>query len=61
MYLVTEELLVDAHESPEGTGAAAWFVAGFLVFLPLGWPAHESAAFRQMIRHGLTLSRQEFT
>lgn len=36
LYLVTEELLVDAHESPDSTGATAMFFAGFLVFLLLG-------------------------
>lgn len=36
LYLVTEELLVDAHESPDSTGATAMFFAGFLLFLLLG-------------------------
>lgn len=36
LYLVTEELLVDAHESPDSTSATAMFFAGFLLFLLLG-------------------------
>lgn len=36
LYLVTEELLVDAHETPDTTGATAMFFAGFLLFLLLG-------------------------
>ena len=36
LYLVTEELLVDAHESPDSTGATAMFFAGFLLFMLLG-------------------------
>lgn len=36
LYLVTEELLVDAHEVPETTVATTMFFAGFLLFLLLG-------------------------
>jgi ZIP family zinc transporter len=36
LYLVTEELLVEAHEVPETPLAAATFFAGFLLFLLLG-------------------------
>lgn len=36
LYLVTEELLVEAHEVPETQTATAMFFAGFLVFLLLG-------------------------
>jgi ZIP family zinc transporter len=36
LYLVTEELLVEAHETPETTVATAMFFAGFLLFLILG-------------------------
>lgn len=36
LYLVTEELLVDAHETPDSTGATAMFFGGFLLFLLLG-------------------------
>ena len=36
LYLVTEELLVEAHEVKETTFAAAMFFAGFLLFLVFG-------------------------
>jgi ZIP family zinc transporter len=36
LYLVTEELLVEAHEVAETPWAAAMFFAGFLLFLVLG-------------------------
>lgn len=36
LYLVTEELLVDAHEEPETPLSAATFFAGFLLFLVVG-------------------------
>ena len=36
LYLVTEELLVEAHESGETTLGTAMFFVGFLVFLLLG-------------------------
>lgn len=36
LYLVTEELLVEAHEAGETTGGTAMFFAGFLLFLLLG-------------------------
>lgn len=36
LYLVTEELLVEAHKEPESPPATAMFFAGFLVFLLLG-------------------------
>lgn len=36
LYLVTEELLVDAHEVPETTTATIMFFAGFLLFMLLG-------------------------
>lgn len=36
LYLVTEELLVEAHEEPETPLSAAAFFAGFLIFLLLG-------------------------
>lgn len=36
LFLVTEELLVEAHEVPETQAATAMFFAGFLVFLVLG-------------------------
>lgn len=36
LYLVTEELLVEAHEEPETPTAAAAFFTGFLIFLLLG-------------------------
>lgn len=36
LYLVTEELLVEAHEVAETTFAAAMFFVGFLLFLVLG-------------------------
>lgn len=36
LYLVTEELLVEAHEVQETTFAAAMFFVGFLLFLILG-------------------------
>lgn len=36
LYLVTEELLVEAHEEPETPLATATFFAGFLLFLILG-------------------------
>ena len=36
LYLVTEELLVEAHEAPDTTFATAMFFAGFLLFLLLG-------------------------
>lgn len=36
LYLVTEELLVEAHEEPETPIATAIFFAGFLLFLILG-------------------------
>jgi zinc transporter, ZIP family len=36
LYLVTEELLVEAHEEPETPTSAAAFFAGFLIFLLLG-------------------------
>jgi ZIP family zinc transporter len=35
LYLVTEELLAEAHEVPETTVATALFFAGFLLFLML--------------------------
>lgn len=36
LYLVTEELLVEAHEEPETPVATGMFFAGFLVFLLIG-------------------------
>lgn len=36
LFLVTEELLVEAHEEPETPMATATFFAGFLLFLVLG-------------------------
>lgn len=36
LYLVTEELLVEAHEDPETPLITATFFAGFLLFLILG-------------------------
>lgn len=36
LYLVTEELLVEAHETEETTATTAMFFAGFLLFLLLG-------------------------
>lgn len=36
LYLVTEELLVEAHKEPESPLATATFFIGFLVFLLLG-------------------------
>ena len=36
LYLVTEELLVEAHEEPETPLATATFFGGFLLFLILG-------------------------
>lgn len=36
LFLVTEELLVDAHESGDTTFATSMFFAGFLLFLLLG-------------------------
>lgn len=36
LYLVTEELLVEAHEVAETTFASAMFFVGFLIFLLLG-------------------------
>lgn len=33
LYLVTEELLVDAHETPDRPWVAAMFFAGFLILL----------------------------
>ena len=36
LYLVTEELLVEAHEVAETTFAAALFFVGFLLFLVIG-------------------------
>jgi ZIP family zinc transporter len=36
LYLVTEELLVEAHETPETTVATTMFFVGFLSFLLLG-------------------------
>lgn len=36
LFLVTEELLVEAHEVPETTFSTAMFFAGFLLFLVLG-------------------------
>lgn len=36
LYLVTEELLVEAHEVPQTQTATVMFFAGFLVFLLLG-------------------------
>lgn len=39
LFLVTEELLVEAHEEPETPLATATFFAGFLLFLILGMMA----------------------
>lgn len=39
LFLVTEELLVEAHKEPESPTATGLFFAGFLVFLLLGMPA----------------------
>ena len=39
LYLVTEELLVEAHEAAETPFATAMFFAGFLLFLLLGMTA----------------------
>lgn len=39
LYLVTEELLVEAHKKPETPAATGMFFAGFLVFLLLGMVA----------------------
>lgn len=36
LFLVTEELLVEAHEEPETPALTATFFAGFLIFLLLG-------------------------
>ncbi len=36
LYLVTEELLVEAHEAPETSLGVSAFFAGFLIFLILG-------------------------
>jgi ZIP family zinc transporter len=36
LFLVTEELLVEAHEEPESPAATGMFFAGFLLFLLLG-------------------------
>ena len=36
LFLVTEELLVEAHEVPETAGTTTMFFAGFLLFLVLG-------------------------
>lgn len=36
LYLVTEELLVEAHEAAETPFATAFFFVGFLIFLVLG-------------------------
>lgn len=36
LFLVTEELLVEAHEEPETPTSAAMFFAGFLLFLIIG-------------------------
>ena len=36
LFLVTEELLVEAHEEPETPALTATFFAGFLLFLLLG-------------------------
>jgi ZIP family zinc transporter len=36
LFLVTEELLVEAHEEPETPIATAIFFTGFLVFVILG-------------------------
>jgi ZIP family zinc transporter len=36
LYLVTEELLVKAHEEPETPAASGMFFLGFLIFLLLG-------------------------
>ncbi len=36
LYLVTEELLVEAHEVPETTFTTAMFFAGFVLFMVLG-------------------------
>ena len=36
LFLVTEELLVEAHEVPETAATTAMFFAGFLLFLLLG-------------------------
>lgn len=36
MFLVTKELLVEAHEGPENPWLTATFFAGFLLFLILG-------------------------
>jgi ZIP family zinc transporter len=38
LYLVTEELLVEAHEEPETPVTTAAFFAGFLIFLLVGMP-----------------------
>lgn len=39
LFLVTEELLVEAHETEETTATTAMFFAGFLLFLLLGMVA----------------------
>ena len=39
LFLVTEELLVEAHEVPETAGTTTMFFAGFLLFLVLGMVA----------------------
>ena len=39
LFLVTEELLVEAHEKPETPLTTATFFAGFLLFLVLGMAA----------------------
>ncbi len=36
LYLVTEGLLVEAHEEPESSLSTTFFFVGFLVFLILG-------------------------
>ena len=39
LFLITEELLVEAHEGPEKSWMTATFFAGFLLFLILGMTA----------------------
>jgi ZIP family zinc transporter len=39
MFLVTEELLVEAHEEPETPLSPAMFFVGFLLFLIVGMVA----------------------
>ena len=50
LYLVTEELLAEAHETPDVPLVTALFFAGFLRFLLLGMPEWEPVARRRLQR-----------